>query len=99
VFNPILRARRSDYNDSQQRKLADVQQATRSEKQRFRGYRSAEDVRTNFLSDLHSETAKRINHELHELKLPRLSDVKEEFLALAEGRRRDGEKTRTAGGE
>lgn len=45
------------------------------------------------MSDLHSETARRINKELKRLKLPRLPDVKDEFLAVADGR-----KTRSAGG-
>jgi hypothetical protein len=53
------------------------------------------------MSDLHSETAKRINKELRRLKLPRLPDVKEEFLKLAGGeggKKKSGGKTKTAGG-
>lgn len=93
VFNPILKAKPKDYKESDRRALADVQGSTKSEKERYRGYRNAEDVRNNFMSDLHSETAKRINRELKRLKLPRLPDVKDEFLAIADGR-----KTRGAGG-
>src|SRR5690349_21641189 len=99
VFNPILRAKKEDYRESDEKALADVQGSTKSEKERFHGYRSAQEVRDNFMSDLHSETAKRINKELRRLKLPRLPDVKDEFLQLADGdRRKSGGKTKTAGG-
>jgi hypothetical protein len=35
VFNPIPQARRDDYKESQQKALADVQEASRSEQKRF----------------------------------------------------------------
>jgi hypothetical protein len=101
VFNPILKVRKSDYKESDQKALADVQGSTKSEKQRFHGYGSAQEIRDNYMSDLHSETAKRINKELRRLKLPRLPDVKEEFLKLAGGeggKKKSGGKTKTAGG-
>jgi hypothetical protein len=52
------------------------------------------------MSDLHSETAKRINKQLRRLKLPRLPDVKDEFLQIADdrGRNSDG-KSKSAGGD
>jgi hypothetical protein len=99
VFNPILRAKKSDYRNSDQKALADVQGSTKSEKARFHGYHSAQEIRDNYMSDLHSDTAKRINKELRRLKLPRLPDVKDEFLAIADGRTgKGGGKTKSAGG-
>lgn len=99
VFNPILRAKPRDYRESDRGALADVQESTKSERARFHGYRSAREVRDNYMSDLHSETAKRINKELRRLKLPRLPDIEDEFLALADNReRKSGRRTRTAGG-
>jgi hypothetical protein len=99
VFNPILRAKTSDYRESDQKVLADVPGSTKSEKKRFHSYHSVQEVRDNFMSDLHSETAKRINKELRRLKLPRLPDVKEEFLQIADGSgRKSGGKARSAGG-
>jgi hypothetical protein len=38
----------------------------------------------NYLADLDFRTAKKIDHELDELKLPSLTKVKEEFLRLCE---------------
>ena len=96
VFNPIIRSKDSDYRGSDQKILADVQESTKGEKKRFHGYRSAQEVRDNYMSDLHSETAKRINKELQRLKLPRLPDVKDEFLTIADARK--GGKTKSAGG-
>ncbi len=100
VFNPILRANKRDFRESDQKALADVQDSTKSEKARFHGYHSAQEIRDNYMSDLHSETAKRINNELRRLKLPRLPDVKDEFLQIAEDRGgKGGGKTKGAGGD
>jgi hypothetical protein len=99
VFNPILRAKKDDYRESDQRALADVQESTKSEKQRFHAYQSAQEIRDNYMSDLHSAAARRINQELKRLKLPRLPDVKDEFLQIADGGGgKSASKTRKAGG-
>ncbi len=84
VFDPILRASSDHYSEADQRKLKDVQDRTRSEKERFRGYSSARDIVENYKRDLHSSTAKRVNGELEKLKLPTLPSVEHEFLQLAE---------------
>jgi len=83
VFDPILNASPSDYSDADQKKLKDVQDRTRSEKDRFHHYSSASEVIDNYKSDLHSSTAKRVNRELEQLKLPTLPSVKDEFLEVA----------------
>jgi hypothetical protein len=95
-FQPHSSRERHDYRESDQKALADVQGSTQSEKARFHGYRSAQEVHDNFMSDLHSETAKRMNKELRRLKLPRLPDVKDEFLKFADGNARSQGKTRSA---
>ena len=54
-------------------------------KQRFHDkYRSAKEVKNNYLSDLSSQTAKKKNAELADLGLPRLPQLKDEFLELCE---------------
>lgn len=83
VFDPILRASPDRYSEADQRKLKDVQDRTKSEKERFRTYSSAREIIDNFKSDLHSSTAKRVNSELEKLKLPTLPSVKDEFLKFA----------------
>ena len=83
VFDPILHASPDKYSEADQRKLKDVQDRTRSEKDRFHHYRSAKEVLDNYKSDLHSATAKRVNAELEKLKLPTLPSVEDDFLKLA----------------
>lgn len=85
VFDPILRASPERYNESDRKKLQDVQDRTRSEKERFRTYANAQEVIDNYKSDLHSSTAKRVNAELEHLKLPTLPSVEDEFLKTAGG--------------
>ena len=100
AFNPILRAKKEDYSESDENALADVQGSTKTEKGRFHGYDSAQDIRDNHMSGLHSETAKWINKQLRRLELPRLADVKDEFLQIADDRgRKSGGKSKSAGGD
>jgi hypothetical protein len=83
VFNPILKASADRYSEADQHRLRDVQDRTKSEKERFHRYSSAREVIDNYNSDLHSSTAKRVNRELEKLKLPTLPSVKDDFLKLA----------------
>jgi hypothetical protein len=83
AFDPVLSVKAERYSsDSDKQKLADVQRSTESEKRRFRDeYKSASDVRNNYLSDLHSEAGKKKTRELEQLGLPTLPSIKDEFLA------------------
>jgi hypothetical protein len=83
VFNPILKATPEGYSNADRKKLQDVQDRTRSEKDRFHHYRSAREIIDNYKSDLHSSTAKRVNSELDRLKLPTLPSVEDDFLDVA----------------
>lgn len=83
VFNPILNAKPDGYSEAEKKKLNDVQDRTRSEKDRFHHYSSARDVIDNYKSDLHSSTAKRVNRELEALRLPTLPLVEKDFLNVA----------------
>ncbi len=63
----------------------DVVQSTENEKNRFHNdYRTAEDVKNNYSSDLNSQTAKKKNAELQALGLPTLPQFKDEFIRLCE---------------
>jgi hypothetical protein len=79
VFEPVLRADGSHRSDTDQRKLSDVQDATRSEIDRFEHYGSAQEVVVNFKRDLDSDPAKKIHRESRDLGLPTLNDVRDEF--------------------
>jgi Tfp pilus assembly protein PilO len=85
VFDPILRALPEDYESQDlKRKLNDVKTRTESEKHLFHEFQTAEEVKKNYLADLDFRIARKIDHELDELKLPSLPKVKDEFLRLCE---------------
>ena len=79
VFEPILKASPDRFHGKQKEDLKYVQDRTRSEKQRYEHYSSADEVIRMYKDDLHSEKAKPVNERLKELGLPRLEDVKDEF--------------------
>ncbi len=86
AFNPVLNKKPDDYgSDSDRRKLADVQRATRSEIERYRHeYTSAQDVIRNYKDDLTSEPAREIDRELDQLGLPTLRDIEPQFRKKVE---------------
>ncbi len=81
AFKPVLSKTPDDYrSDSDRRKLADVQRATRSEVDRYRKeYSSAQQVIQMYKDDLTSEPAKEIDRELDQLGLPTLRDIEPQF--------------------
>lgn len=83
AFDPVLRASPKGRSDADQRKLAEMQDKTRTEIERFRGYGSAGEVVTNFKRDLSSTPAKKVHAELKALGLPTLNDIRDEFEAKA----------------
>jgi len=83
VFHPILNAKEDRLSTRQREDLQDLKRRTEEEKARFHGYDSAERVVATYKSDLTSEAARPVNARLQDLGLPRLVDVKEEFLKLA----------------
>jgi hypothetical protein len=79
VFDRILNASAEKYDGKKGDDLKYVQQRTRSEKERYHKYGSADEVVRMYKDDLHSENAKPVNDKLKELGLPRLVDVQDEF--------------------
>lgn len=79
AFDPALKTNASEYSQSDRTKLAHVQQATRAEVERYRGYGSAEELVTNCRRDFHSEAAKKVHAELRRLGLPTLPQIRDEF--------------------
>ena len=83
IFHRILHASERDLGTKQREDLDDLKKRTQDEMGRFHGYDSAERIVAMYKDDLHSETAKPVNARLQDLGLPRLIDVKDEFLKLA----------------
>jgi hypothetical protein len=57
AFQPVLNKNPDDYSGDKKDKLEDVQRATRSERERYRNYSSAQDLYDNYQDDLTSDEA------------------------------------------
>lgn len=79
AFDPVMKADAEGRSDENKRRLKDVQEATRSEIERFRGYDSAKEVVVNFRRDLDSDPAKKVHADLKALDLPTLNEIRDEF--------------------
>nr|CAD6438837.1 hypothetical protein REQ54_04778 [Rhizobium sp. Q54] len=79
AFEPVLRADSAGRSDSEKAKLQRVQEATRTEIERFKDYGSAEEVVINFKRDLSSDAARKVHSELKALDLPTINDFSNEF--------------------
>lgn len=86
AFRPVLDRRPDDYpSESDRQKLRDVQGATRRDLDRYReDYGSAREVIDNYKADLTSSAGRKVRSELHELRLPTLDDVQEDFREKVE---------------
>lgn len=83
VFHRILNASERNLGTKQREDLENLKKRTEAEKARFHGYDSAEKIVQMYKDDLSSEAAKPVNARLQDLGLPRLVDVKEQFLRIA----------------
>ena len=83
AFRPVLRAEPNRYPENKRDQLTDVKRRTESEIERFHNYGSADEVVTNFRRDLNSGAAKKVHHELEQLGLPTINDVRDDFEKLA----------------
>jgi len=83
VFWPALNAAPERYDRQGRGQLARVQHSVRNTRLRYHGeYTSAEQVKTNFRSDLVSVFGQSLAAEMFLLGLTRFEDVKDEFLTL-----------------
>ena len=83
VFLRILHASERDLGTKQREDLEDLKQRTQAEMGRFHGYDSAQKIVQMYKDDLTSAAAVPVNARLQDLSLPRLVDVRDEFLKLA----------------
>lgn len=85
AFDPVINKSKSDFDsEDKKKKFEEVKRKTETEKERFHNYDGPEDIRTNFLRDLSSDPAKRVHSTLKYLDLPRLPDLKDDFLELCD---------------
>lgn len=86
AFEPVIKTRGTNYKgDPEKKMLEHVKRSTRAEEKRYREqYRTASEVKQRFFDDLTSRPAKKVDEELKQLGLPRLPDMKDEFLHLCD---------------
>jgi hypothetical protein len=83
AFDPILHTSPAKYKEADRKKLEDIQRKTQNEKDQFhKEYKTAEEVKKNYLSDVQSRAAVKVNKELEHLNLPTLPDLKDKFMKL-----------------
>jgi hypothetical protein len=83
AFDAVLKASPDKYSEKDRGRLEDIQRKTENEKKQFHDeYKTAEEVKKNYLSDVRSKAAAKVNKELEHLKLPTLPEQKEEFMEL-----------------
>jgi len=84
VWNPVLRASSGRRSESERKRLERVQRKTETQRERYRGYANAGEVRQEFDDDLRSQPAKRVASDLERLGLPTQREVADDFFALAD---------------
>jgi hypothetical protein len=84
AWNPILRASPEKYNEADRKALDRVKKKTEAQRERYRNYGTAGEIRQQFQDDLRSPAARRTNADLRKLNLPVQADVADEFLSLAD---------------
>jgi hypothetical protein len=83
AFDPILKAKPNKLSEEDKGKLEDIQRKTANEKKQFHEeYKTAEEVKKNYLSDVRSKAAVKVNKELEHLDLPTLPELKDKFMEL-----------------
>lgn len=85
AFDPILKAKPAKYKEEERGALEDIQRKTENEKKQFaEEYSSVEEVKKNYLSNVRSKAAAKVNDELEKLGLPTLPQHKDEFMNMCE---------------
>lgn len=84
AFTPVLSEPEDKYEGRDREILRDVKFRTEAEKKRYDEYRNVRELRMQFLSDVRSPVAAKLNRELERFSLPTLPSVADEFMALVE---------------
>ena len=83
AFDSILKASPERFSKQDREKFEYVKKKTENEKKKFHDdYTTARDVKDNYLDNVRSDAAGKINKDLEHLGLPTLPRLKDEFMAL-----------------
>jgi hypothetical protein len=86
VFDPVLEALPEQYSSERdRRRLFEVKRIAEKKKERFhRQELSAAQIREQYFREMFFETSGKIGRELEDLELPRLLELKEQFLKICQ---------------
>jgi len=84
AFDVILKKDAGKMDEKEKDQLEELQRKTKNEKDKFHGYGSAREIKDNFLQNVRSKPAHKLNSDLKDFKLPTLPDLKDDFEALCE---------------
>ena len=83
AFNVILKISPDKFDGQDRENFEGILKKTKAEQHKFHDvYKTAKQVKENFLQNVHSKPAEKLNKELEYFKLPTLPEIKDEFLEL-----------------
>ena len=83
AFDVIINTSPDKFKGKDKENFVGILKKTEAEKTKFHEvYKTAEEVKANFLDNTHSNSAQKLNKELEHLKLPTLPQIKDDFLEL-----------------
>ena len=83
AFDVILKTSPDKFEGQDRENLEGILKKTKAEQHKFHDvYKTAKQVKENFLQNVHSKPAEKLNQELEHFKLPTLPGIKDGFLEL-----------------
>ena len=82
AFDPILKTKPEKFKDKDREAIEEVRRKTENEKKNFAEYGSADEIKKNYLSNVRSKAAAKVNDQLQKLGLPTMPEHKDEFMEL-----------------
>ena len=83
AFDVILKTSAEKYKGKEREIFEGILKKTENEKRKFHEvYKTAKDVKKNFLDNVHSKPALKLDRDLEHLGLPTLPQLKDEFMEV-----------------
>lgn len=82
AFDPILKTKPDKFKNKDREDFEDVRRKTENEQKNFEKYSTADEIKKNYLSNVHSKAAAKVNDQLERLHLPTMPEHKDEFMEL-----------------
>lgn len=76
AFDPILKTKPDKFKGKDREDFEDVRRKTESEKKNFEDYGSADEIKKNYLSNVHSKAPAKVNDQLEKPGLRQCLSIK-----------------------